>query len=262
MDVRQILLDTESTLRDFIEVILEQQSGPDWIRQSGLPPERIEYLESQRETFETNRISMQEENRLINYTNFIDLKRILQRNWAGDFELAFGDFNTLDVYLTTLHRYYDPDAHNRSLLTHQKHLILGISGFLRNRIIVYRSWKEGDKKGFPKIESVRDNLGNLWIPGKPKKIRTGLSLQTGDVLEFVVSAKDPEEMDLEYRIFPGKWSSSNVLLIELSDKHISAQSIFHIGIRSKRKYHAFPLGYDDRVTFEYEVHPKKGRSRE
>lgn len=257
MDTRQILLDTASALRDFVQLILAEQHGENWIKTSGLPDERIELLESYREQYMDGKISMQEENRLINYTNFSDLKRMIERNWEGDFELAFGDKDTLKVFLNTLQRYTDPDSHSRSLLTHQKHLILGISGFLRNRIIVYRSWKEGDKIGFPKIESVRDNLGNLWVPGKPRRVKTGLTLQVGDSLEFVISAKDPEDHEMEYRLFPNKWTNSNVLLFELSDKQIGKQSLFSVGIKSMRKYHAFPLGYDDRVTFEYEVVPRK-----
>lgn len=255
MDVRQILLDTESTVRDFVAFILKEQHGDEWLYHSGLSDDRIRLMEQKRAEFENSKIAVQEENQLVNYCNLIDLKVMITRNWVGDFELAFGDLDTLGVFLTTLHRYFDDDSHNRALLTHQKHLILGISGFLRNRIVVYRSWKEGDKRGFPKIESVRDNLGNIWVPGKPRKIKTGLKLHVGDSLEFVVTAKDPEDMDIEYRIFPDKWSPSNVLLTEINEKQISAQSIFHIGIRSSRKHHAFPLGYDDRVTFEYEVLP-------
>ncbi len=256
MDVRQILLDTESALRDFVSVIMQQQHGDDWLFQSGLSDDRLAILQKLQAEFDEKKISLQEENQLLNYGNLMDLKTILTRNWIGDFELCFGDLQTIEVYLSTLHRYYDSDANNRSLLTHQKHLILGISGFLRNRMVVYRSWKDGDKHGFPRIESVRDNLGNIWVLGKPKKIKTGLQLRTGDMLEFVVTAIDPEGLDLEYRIFPNKWSTGNVLLMEVNEKHIGSQSIFHIGIKSPRKHHAFPLGYDDRVTFEYEVLPK------
>ncbi len=255
MDVRQILLDTESTLRDFVSMIMEQQHGEDWIHNSGLSSERIRLLEEEKDANDERKISIQDENRLINNTNIIDLKTIISKNWTGDFEVAFGDWDTLSIYLSTLYRYYDPDSHQRALLTHQKHLILGISGFIRNRIVVYRSWKEGNKKGFPKIESVRDNLGNIWVPGKPKKIKTGLTLHPGDTLEFVITGKDPKDQDLSYRIYPSKWSTNNVQLIELTEKHIGSQTVFHIGIRGPQKHHAYPLGHDDRVTFEYEVLP-------
>ncbi len=257
MDVRQILLDTEVGLRDFIAMIMRQQLGEDWILSSGLTEKRIAELFERRERFEERQNSISEENQLVNYTDFLDLKNIIDKNWEGDFELAFGDIETLRTYLTILERYHDPDKHNRQLLTHQKHLILGITGVLRNRMVLYRSWKEHGKKGFPKMESIRDNLGNLWTVGKPKKVKTGVSLRVGDVLEFVITAKDPEDMDLEYRVRPHKWQSSNVLFLEVDKSLIGGATNIHLTIRSPRKHHAFPLGHDDRVTFEYEILPKE-----
>jgi hypothetical protein len=118
---------------------------------------------------------------------------------------------------------------------------------------LYRSWKEKGKKGFPVIESVRDNFGNLWIPGKAKKIKTELSLQEGDLLEIVVTANDPEDGELEYRIYPEKWTSSNVLQLVLQERHIGKENNVHVAIRSNRKPHAYPLGYDDRITFVYDI---------
>tara|TARA_Y100000768_G_C23945687_1_gene667467 strand:- start:670 stop:1443 length:774 start_codon:yes stop_codon:yes gene_type:complete len=256
MDVRQTLLDTELALRDFIAMIMKQQIGEDWLVSSGLTEERIKELHEVKERYEQLQNSISEENQLLNYTDFLDLKTIIQRHWEGDFELAFGDLDTLKTYMRILERYHDPDRSNRALLTHQKHLILGITGVLRNRMVLYRSWKEHGKKGFPKIESIRDNLGNLWVVGKPKKIRTGVSLRVGDVLEFVITAKDPEDMDLEYRVHPYKWQSGNVIMFEIEKQHIGLSGNVHITIRSPRKHHAYPMGYDDRVSFEYEILPK------
>ncbi len=255
MEIRQTLLDTELALRDFISLIMRQTYGEDWIKSSGLPDSRLQELEQRREHYESRQNSISEENQLINYADFLDLSQIIEKQWVGDFELAFGDAETLRTYLKILERYRDPDKTGRALLTHQKHLILGVTGVLRNRIILYRSWKEHGKKGFPKIESVRDNLGNLWVIGKPKKIKTGISLHVGDVLEFVITAKDPEDVDLEYRIHPYKWQVSNVIFFEIEDKHIKLSGNVHITIRSKRKHHAFPMGYDDRITFEYQILP-------
>lgn len=256
MDIRQTLLDTENALRDFISIIMKNIHGDGWITFSGLNEERINELRQRKSKYEEFHNDLAEENRLINYTTFLDLLQIIEKNWEGDFEIAFGDLKTLSTYLTVLTRHTNPDTHNRALLIHQKHLILGISGELRNKMIVYRSWKETGKKGFPRIESVQDNLGNLWMYGKPRKIRTQLNLKVGDIVEFVVTAKDPEDMELEYRIFPDKWQSSNILLLEIQDKHIGVQGNVHIGVRSPRKHHAYPLGYDDRVTFEYQILPK------
>ena len=253
MDIRQTLFDTQSTLRDFIDLILQNNIGQDWmLNSSGLSEKRLKQLEGRKAFFDEKRTAIQEENSLLNYTEFIDLRTILQRHWEGDFELAFGDWETISTYLNVLARYFDPDSHNRNLLTHQKHLILGISGAIRNRIALYRSWKEKGKRGFPVIESVRDNFGNLWVPGKPKKIRTDLTLTVDDLLEFVVTANDPEDADLEYKVYPNKWTQSNVLQIDVEDKNVGRDVNVHIAIRGPRKPHAYPLGYDDRITFVYD----------
>ena len=258
MDIRQTLKDTENSIRDFVSIIMENNLGKDWFStSSGISEERFNLLQERKDWYEERHSDLAEENRLINYTNFHDIYTIIAHNWEGDFEIAFGDLKTLETYLTVIERHNNPDTHNRALLIHQKHLILGISGELRNKMIVYRSWKENGTKGFPKIESVQDNLGNLWIYGKPKKIKTALNLRVGDVVEFVVTAKDPEDMDLEYRIYPEKWQSSNVLLLQIQEKHIGAQGNVHIAIKSPRKHKAYPLGYDDRVTFEYTILPNE-----
>lgn len=255
MEIRQKLHDTETALRDFIEVTLEKEYGENWLAQCGLKSDRIEILKSEKEKRDEQNISMQEENRLISFTNFADLLDMIEANWENIFQIVFGDLETMRVFLSTLNRYYDPDSHKRALITHQKHLILGISGFIRNRIIVHRSWREGQNDKFPKIESVRDNLGNLWTPGKPKKIKTDLSLRVGDVIEFVITAKAPDDSEPEYRIYPNRWGTGNVLQIELTEKHIGKATSFHLGIRGKQKYHAYKLGHDDRVTFEYDILP-------
>lgn len=256
MEIRQTLFDTEMALRDFTEAVMLKEYGDNWLSGCGLKNERIELLKREKELRDEENISMQEENRLINFTTFIDLMDIIEANWENNFQIVFGDLETVRVFLFTLHRYYDPDSHKRALITHQKHLILGISGFIRNRIIVHRSWREGQSDKFPKIESVRDNLGNMWMLGKPKKIKTDLSPRVGDTLEFVITGKSADDHELEYRIYPDKWGTGNVLQIELKEKHVGKNTTFHLGIRGKQKFHAYKLGHDDRVTFAYEVLPK------
>lgn len=256
MDIRQTILDTENAIKDFISLIVKQELGEEWILSSGLSPHQLAHLEERQTYYSEQNSSLSEENRLLNFASFKELSIIIQKNWEGELQVAFDSLEEVLCFFNQLEKFKNPDSQNRPLLVHEKHLVLGISGSLRNRIIVYRSWKEHGRKGFPKIESVQDNFGNLWIVGKPKKLKTKLSLRTGDTLEFVVTAKDPEDMDLEYRIHPGKWQSGNVLLLEVDEKMVGALATVHISIRSQRKHHAFPLGHDDRITFEYEVLPK------
>lgn len=257
MDIRQILLDTEMILKDFISMVLADAWGKNWITESGLTEERLQELNETRLRNELEINPITTEWRLLNYCNFLDLSVIIETHWNNQFEVAFGDFDSLKAYFKTLHKFQNPDAFNRPLMSFEKHFILGVTGTIRNNISVFRSWKEIGKEGFPLIESVQDNFANLWTIGSPKKLKTQLSLAVGDLLEFIVIATDPQGGDLEYRHFPNKWHTSNIIQYEIKSSDIGKDIAFHIGIRSTRKHHAYPLGHDDRITFEYTILPKE-----
>ncbi len=257
MEIRQTLLDTEMILKDFISMIVSESLGDNWIPQSGLSELRLRELELIRTKYQEDNNTMTSEGRLINFCNFIDLAKIVEKQWNTQFEVAFGYPESLKTYLTSLQRFNNPDAYNRPLMSFEKHLILGVCGTIRNNIAVYRSWKEVGKDGFPLIETVKDNFGNLWTLGMPKKLKTQLSITEGDILEFVIIASDPKDEFLEYRIFPNKWQTGNVLQRQINRDDLGKEVTFQIGIRSKRNYHAYPMGYDDRISFVYSILPKK-----
>ena len=107
----------------------------------------------------------------------------------------------MEVWLTELEKLRDPDAHRRELLPHQKNLALGLSGEIRNRLIRYRSKLETKEDCFPRIESARDSLGNIWVPDPGlsfKHVSNKNVLRPGDVLDFVITARDPEDLPLKY----------------------------------------------------------------
>ena len=64
----------------------------------------------------------------------------------------------MDVWLSTLEAFRNPDAHRRELLLHQKYLILGICSEIRLLIIRYRSKMETSEDYYPRIESIQDSL--------------------------------------------------------------------------------------------------------
>ena len=258
MDIRQTLLDTEMMLKDFVSMLVTEDKGPSWIRNSGLADARLRELELIRSKFQEDQNVMSSEGRLLNFCDFADLSIIIEYHWSKQFEVAFGYLESVKTYFNTLQKFNNPDAYNRPLMSFEKHLILGVTGTLRNNISVYRSWKEVGKEGFPLIETVKDNFGNLWTMGNPKKMRTQLSIAEGDILEFVVIGSDPKDEFLEYRIFPNKWQTGNVLQHEVTRDNVGKDITFPIGIRSTRKYHAYPAGYDDRITFEYTILPVEG----
>jgi hypothetical protein len=257
LEIQQTLKDCENSLRDFIALTLERKYGGEWINTIQLNPERIEIWKARKENDSERHQATTTEEHLINYADIDDLRQILLSNWEGDFVDALGDFKTIDVFLEILSRFRNPDIHRRPMLTFQKHLLLGISGDIRNKLTVFRSLQELNREGFPRLESVRDNLGNIWVPGKSVRIKSGMNLHVGDLLEYVVTATDPQDGDLFYSINGKSWSQGNVLTIAVEPRHISKETVFSIMVRSERKFHAFPNGYDDRVAFEYQVFPKE-----
>jgi hypothetical protein len=245
MDITQALRDAENSLRDFVASVLSK-SGEDWVNRCGVSPERIAKWKERKATEEKRQEAGVVEERLIYYADFYDLKTILKKNWAGELSEALGDWKTIEVYLDELEKLRDTDAHRRELLSYQKHLVLGVSGEIRNRIVRYRSKMETPDDCFPRIESARDSLGNLWVPGKSiglKMVHTEATVRPGDILDFVVTARDPEDLPLEYSVdisSQGKplWQSDPNLRFSIMDRHISRVFLLQLAIKSTRTYHA------------------------
>lgn len=130
----------------------------------------------------------------------------------------------------------------------------------------YRSKLETAEDYFPRVESVRDNLGNIWTPKITNKtIYTDIILRPGDILEFVVTASDPMEEKLKYGISqnvgPGiiKWDKSHSLRYTVKEKDIKRLFNLYISILSSRSYHAIGDYCDDFVEFSYTVLPLKNK---
>lgn len=203
--------------------------------------------------------------RLIYYADFYDIKTILKKHWAGVFAAALGDWKTVEVYLTELERLRDPDAHRRELLPHQKQLAAGISGEIRSRIVRFRSKRETSDDVFPRIESARDSLGNIWVPNsafRTTDVLTGMTLRIGDQIDFLLTARDPEDAALEYSMQVGiigpmsPWQASPEFSLRLTEKHIARNFTVDLQVRSNRDYHAYGA-IDALVSFKYSVLPQR-----
>jgi len=258
MEETKALKEVENSLRDFISALMSEEKGDDWIESCSISPDRIIQWKERRETERKKQQFGTPENRLLYYSDFYDLSSIIAKNWNDKFIAALGDKATILLFLKILDDFRNPDAHRRELLPHQKHLIIGISGEIRNRIVLYRSKKETGEDYFPRIESVRDNLGNLCTPDE-MFADTKLILRPGDKLTFVVTATDPLGEALEYQcvsVGPEPWQENNIIEIVIEDKHIAKKQTFYVSIRSKRNYHAKNF-FDDVASFNYTILPVK-----
>jgi hypothetical protein len=262
LDITQALKDAENSIRDFISSILSKELGEDWIVSCGVSQDRLSKWEERKKSEEKRQKFGAVEQRLIYYADFYDLTSILKKNWPGAFSEALGDWKTIEVFLSQLESLRDPDAHRRELLPHQKHLIIGISGEIRTRLVRYRSKQETSEDYYPRIESARDNLGNIITCESPSaQLSTGMTLRPGDLLEFVITATDPMGGVIEYGIYQGcntKWQDNNVLKFQVKEDHIERNFTLIIVIRSDRKYHA-KKDLDDHANFVYEVLPPKSK---
>jgi hypothetical protein len=255
MEIARSLKDAENAVRDFIEYILERNMGENWTSECGIDNDKIDSWRKLKAIAEADLVPTRSDERLLFYAPLEDLQELITANWGGDLQAAFTERERLLTYLNILEEYRSPDLLRRELFVHQKHLVLGVTGELRARISAYRSLMELGKEGFPRIEYVKDSFGNLWVPGKPRRVKTNITVKTGTRIEFIVQASDPEEQPIEYRIYGDRWQTGNILFLEAADKHVKKQAQINITIRSSRKFHAYPLGYDDRVVFEYQIVP-------
>ena len=260
MDVTQALRDTENSLRDFIAETLECSLGHEWLDSCGVTPDRIAKWRERKSEEQRRQEAGVVDERLLYYADFFDLKTILKKHWQGDFSEALGEWRRFEVLFDELARYRDPDAHRRELLPHQQSLVLGIAGDLRSRLVRWHSRRETLGDCFPRIESARDSLGNLWIPSMDTNLGPGTILRPGDEIDFVVTARDPEDLSLEYRLEvlgheSSEWQPTGLFSLEVKEAHIGTL-IVDLLIRSPRSYH-LRLGYDQKVTFIYSVLPRR-----
>jgi hypothetical protein len=263
MDITQDLKDAENALRDFIILRLQATFGEDWEEKSGVTEDRLQKWRERKQIEAKRQETGIVDERLLYYADFYDLKTILKKHWASHFAEVLGDWKTMEVWLTVLESLRDPDAHRRELLPHQKNLAIGISGEIRTRITRYRSRQETSESCFPRIESVKDNLGHLWTPTYSGSIfDTKTILRPGDLVSFVITASDPQGNRLQYGLSTPDaeeiWLDENALSFTVEINHIGKDRLVELFIRAPLAYHAFPDAspiHDDKVAFIYDILP-------
>lgn len=264
MDITEALRRTENALRDFVAQVLHAKYGHDWEHNSGIDPKTVQKWERTKRAEQEKQRNGVVEPRLIYYADFADLTPILERHWADIFEPAFEvDLPTMTVWLQALRTVRNQEAHGRELLEHQKQLALGAAGEIRTRLIRHRSKLETAEDYFPRLERVNDDLGNVWVAGEEKVVRTTHVLHPGDILTFTVTASDPRGAEPEYSVVAPHfdcldWRKDKVLVVEIKQADIRRECDLEIYIRgTSGSLHANGLHWDDTVKFVYTVLPNK-----
>lgn len=254
LDVTQSLKDAENSLRDFLADVLSRKLGENWVDACGVSVDRIEQWRQRRADEERR----QTPERILYYADFFDLFPILKKHWDGEPKAALGDLRLMEVWLDELGKLRNPEAHRRELMPHQKHLILGIAGDVRSRLIRYQSKMETARDCFPRIEVVRNSVGDLFTGGGIGRSRA--VLRPGDVVEFVVTAADPRGEPLMFGMTiqpdhtaPAAWQASNTFT--WAPSKVAAPFGVYFWLKSRRPFHARD-GYDDILMTAFDVLPR------
>ncbi len=89
-------------------------------------------------------------------------------------------------------------------------------------------WKtDDDMNNDPRMDMFATNYGNIWTPDKPNTVKTQTILYPDDILEYTITAKDPQGGKLIYAIHPTWfWQKSNLISIKIDEKDIGKETHF------------------------------------
>lgn len=248
------LADIEIIMRDFISLVMTKKHGTLWESKAKISPDRVKKWEEKKEEERKKQSGVIEE-RLIYYSDFYDLESLVEKNW-DDYKPVFNDLSKFKFFFKIISDFRNSVAHHRELIPHQRDLINGVVGELRNSIVKFRSTIATGAEHFPRIELVIDNYGNRWAPGD-SHVDTKIVLHPGEVLQFTIKAFDPKGGMIFYGLHPVRhWQESNEIVINLGNEHIGNKKHFVPCIKSNRDYHA-DGGLDDVASFSYYIYPKE-----
>lgn len=140
-NVKECIIETERQLRDLISTVLTAKYGPGWeSTQYGWSDRKREELERRRydeqRKFPHQRLS----DRLIDYSDILHLKSLIEKNWQH-FSRVFGSKENTMVMFDILQKLRNPVMHGRTgILLHQLYLCLGICGEL---LLAVEKWRRG-----------------------------------------------------------------------------------------------------------------------
>jgi hypothetical protein len=254
-----------------VELVLRRVHGDSWFEHVAVSEERIEQWRARREEEPKRRPGGEVEKRLLYYAEFYDLINIIGKNWDVGFKDSFKDKRRFEVYVDRISAFRNPDAHSRALLPFEEHLVLGMTGELRQEITLFLSSGAGgpEPEHFARIEEVRDSFGTRVIGEATAEpmgnlVRSPAVLRPGDTVSFIGRAWDPEGSDLEWRIFLAIRSEHITLRgseieweWQIEQRDISESSYIQFSIESARPYDRTVHNSDDEALLFYRVLPPR-----
>ncbi|MGW5450308.1 hypothetical protein [Streptomyces asiaticus] len=263
------LASCERSLRQLLTHVLNAEFGASWIHQV-FDAETVTKLSEKRteeEKRRTKRGAATVPSNLIEYTEFTQLTRLLNRYWEL-FKEAMGEKKEISVLLARFGALRNAVAHSRELLPFEEELLSAIAGEIRNRVTIHMSGKDPADNYFPRIELVRDSLGNssetaMTVQPHMLAVQTATTLRPGDVVTFTCRAVDPQNRTLTWSLQTPegrRYSNHEGGDVEITwevrkqDVHTRADAL--VMLASDGEYHRFGAnGFDASVSFRYEVLP-------
>jgi len=224
-----MIIEFENNLRRIICSVLGDHDDVDF----GVTPERIATWKEKREIEQKKKKGILLETRIIYYSDFYDLYKIIDKNWTS-FKPIFIDKKRFEIFFNEVENCRNTIAHGREILSFQNDLLKGIIGDLKNQIINYHSNNMNPDDVFVKILKISDSLGNIWESSDITKIYSSKKvLKVGDKLEFIIEAFDPNGREIEYFIEINYDNTikqkNNRIILEITKKMISRSKSFTIG---------------------------------
>jgi hypothetical protein len=186
-----MIVEYENTLRKLIIFLLGKE-----VESYKISEDRIEKWKEKKVIQSKKNNNVLFEKRLIFYSDFYDLKTIIDKNWTV-FLPILKNKKRFEIFFKEIENFRNTVAHGRNLTLGQEQLLNGILSDLKNSITIHHNKNEMKEDYFLRITQVNDNLGNVWddIINQVKPI-----LRVGDDYEITIEANDPKDRKVEYCI--------------------------------------------------------------
>lgn len=191
------------TLETALRTIVREVLGDDWIKHISDPVPLHERQVAER----NKRDGLLTSEDLLAFTMLYQLHGVILKNWES-FKPVFDDKPRFQVWMKEVDHVRDAIAHSRPLSPHERDLISGISGQVRNLITLYRTNKMPMQNYYPLIEYVRDSFGtdgyesNSSMDGYqiPWDHQASLRLDVSMPVSFECRGTDPRGRALEWML--------------------------------------------------------------
>jgi hypothetical protein len=203
---------------------------------------------------------------LLDYTYVWHLTKIVLKFWDR-FKPILGGQAEFKVDMGRIEDMRNAPSHGRELTPHERHLLAGIVGRMRNRVSLYNSESSPDAKHYPILVSITDSFGNVLTPDDArtpvKFVDTSgrLRLQPGQTVEFVCRATDAQGRPLAWRLGGGRSGGDEAtgddvtLVWNVTEEDVRVDRHVTITLTSTGPYHRRDGTHDFYAVFTYTVDP-------